>query len=196
MRVAKPTSLIVSFLFLLPLIAFAGKRTNSSFTESTYDITINRCAQVYSLHPDLIKAVIWRESRFNPKAVGKAGEVGLMQLTKPATKDWAKAHKRRVPLRYELFNPHLNIVIGSWYLARARNHWRNYYRQCQILALCEYNAGRNGMKSCVTVEKNGKVIIHRKQLHNYIKTIIERYSVYLAKRHTRKKQIMVTDNSF
>ena len=41
--------------------------------------------------PCLLKAVIWRESRFDRTAIGSKGEVGLMQvMPKYAGLEWAR----------------------------------------------------------------------------------------------------------
>ena len=101
---------------------------------------ISAASQKYNVSPALIRAIIWKESKFNPRVVGKAKEVGLMQITAGAVEDWSNATKQRVPSRRSLFKPSLNIEIGTWYLARAGKHW-NGYRSREILQISEYNAG-------------------------------------------------------
>ena len=41
----------------------------------------------------LVKAVVWRESRFDPKKRGSHGERGLMQVTERAANEWARENK-------------------------------------------------------------------------------------------------------
>jgi len=41
------------------------------------------------VEPALIKAVAWRESKFDTHARGRAGEIGLMQLREEAAQEWA-----------------------------------------------------------------------------------------------------------
>ena len=48
--------------------------------DHSQDKVIIAAASIYDMDPALIKAVIWRESRFNPDARGAAGELGLMQI--------------------------------------------------------------------------------------------------------------------
>ena len=66
-----------------------------------YDSAIVKASALYGVDARLIRAVIWKESRFNPKCVGKAGEIGLMQVTPaaageaPAATDWKVT--RRIP---------------------------------------------------------------------------------------------------
>ncbi len=97
-------------------------------------------SQKHNVSPSLIRAIIWRESKFNPRVIGKAKEIGLMQITSGAVQDWCKANKKSTPMRRSLFKPSLNIEIGTWYLARAGRHWDGY-KSKEILQISEYNAG-------------------------------------------------------
>lgn len=101
---------------------------------------INAASQKHNVPPSLIRAIIWRESKFNPRVVGKAKEIGLMQITDGAVKDWCNATKQQISSRRSLFKPSLNIEIGTWYLARAEKHWDGY-KSKEILQISEYNAG-------------------------------------------------------
>ena len=51
--------------------------------EDSFDREILAAAANHNINPALIKAVIWRESKFNPNATGKRGEIGLMQIMRP-----------------------------------------------------------------------------------------------------------------
>jgi soluble lytic murein transglycosylase len=105
-----------------------------------YDRIIRDAAKRHQLPPHLVKAVIRRESKFKCWVVGGAGEVGLMQVTPAVVRDWERATGRRCAATAQLFDPRLNIEIGSWCLARARNRWRGNPDR-EILALAQYNAG-------------------------------------------------------
>ena len=52
-----------------------------------YDKFILSVAGERQLDPMLIKAVVWRESRFDAHKVGTAGERGLMQVTDRAARE-------------------------------------------------------------------------------------------------------------
>lgn len=109
--------------------------------ETRYDRIIVQSAVRNGIDPCLLKAVIWKESRFNANARGTKGEIGLMQvMPQTCVKDWATNFGRPVPSNAVLSDPSLNIEIGSWYLGQCIKHWRDY-DDCTILALCEYNAG-------------------------------------------------------
>src|SRR5207248_7844277 len=67
------------------------------------------------LDPLLVAAVIQVESRFDPFAVSDAGACGLMQLM-PPTAQWLAGETSMRPAH--LFNPVLNIELGTSYLAQ------------------------------------------------------------------------------
>ncbi|PYL64283.1 MAG: hypothetical protein DMF25_07685, partial [Verrucomicrobia bacterium] len=59
-----------------------------------YDKLIAAVAARHRLDPMLVKAVVWRESRFDPEKYGTAGERGLMQVSQKAANEWA--HENRI----------------------------------------------------------------------------------------------------
>ena len=62
-----------------PLYAFYEWMSPARFHQ--YDRLIRSVALEHHLDPMLVKAVVWRESRFDPKKHGTHGERGLMQVT-------------------------------------------------------------------------------------------------------------------
>ena len=58
----------------------AQQRKLSNGSISVYDALIKKYAQRYELDWRLVAAIIHKESRFNPNAVGRGGSHGLMQL--------------------------------------------------------------------------------------------------------------------
>src|ERR671937_178858 len=57
------------------------------------DRLIRTVAVEHHLDPMLVKAVVWRESRFDPGKYGSRGERGLMQVTEKAANQWAREKK-------------------------------------------------------------------------------------------------------
>jgi soluble lytic murein transglycosylase len=113
-----------------------------------YDDLIRQASQRYGVAPELIKAVIWRESQFQPRKVGLQGERGLMQITEKAAADWARAEKIQTFVSTDLFDPKVNIEAGTWYLDRALTHWSAKDNPLPF-ALAEYNAGRTRVRRWV-----------------------------------------------
>jgi soluble lytic murein transglycosylase len=110
------------------------------YREHRYDRLIESAATRYGIDPALVSAVVWRESRYQPDSVGKAGEIGLMQVREPAAREWARASYVRDFQESHLYDPGTNILAGSWYLARALRRWAGQDDPAPF-ALAEYNAG-------------------------------------------------------
>ena len=110
--------------------------------ESPYDPIIVQVAHDTGVDPFLIRALIWRESRFNPLTHGTADEHGLMQVTPEVGQMWAKANKLTNYKDDDLYNPATNIRVGTWYLNRSIKRWSQTDDPISF-ALAEYNAGRS-----------------------------------------------------
>ncbi len=105
---------------------------------------IVREARRNGLDPALVAAVILVESHFDPFAVSSVGARGLMQLM-PPTAQWL-LQKDAEPARIRpahLFNPVLNITLGTSYLAQLMARFDGDL----IRALIAYNAGPNVARS-------------------------------------------------
>ncbi len=118
-----------------------------------YDGMIDAAARAHNLPPALVRAVVRQESRFNHRCVGKAGEIGLMQVTPAAAADWAAGTGRTNFNKYELFKPEINLQAGAWYLSRARNYWGAKANPLPY-ALAEYNAGRSNAQRWAKQDRN------------------------------------------
>lgn len=90
------------------------------------------------LDPLLILALIRQESAFQPNAVSPSRARGLMQLLAPTAREMARALKMRLPnFPRVLFQPDVNIKLGSHYLRRMSNSYQGHLP----LAFAAYNAG-------------------------------------------------------
>src|SRR5260370_33085121 len=88
-----------------------------------YDGLIRSVALEHHLDPMLVKAVVWRESRFDPKKNGGAGERGLMQVSEKAAREWARENKIDNFHAEKLFDPKTKPEAGEWNLRRAFENW-------------------------------------------------------------------------
>jgi soluble lytic murein transglycosylase len=148
-----------------------------------YDYLIRTVAVEHQLDPMLVKAVVWRESRFDPRKYGSHGERGLMQVSEKAANEWARENKIAGFYVDQLFDPKTNLEAGTWYLHRAVEHWKHESDPLPF-ALAEYNAGasraqrwsRNGVTdtSVRTFLKN----IDFPATRRYVESIIDRYKFY------------------
>jgi soluble lytic murein transglycosylase-like protein len=93
------------------------------------DAAVRDVADLYPVPPALVKAVIRRESAFNPRARSRVGAIGLMQVM--------PFNARKVGLREaELWDPDRNILGGTRLLAALLR----YYNGDMVAALAAYNA--------------------------------------------------------
>lgn len=106
---------------------------------------VNQYAQAYQLDPALLSAVILEESRFNPQALSPAGARGLMQIMPMTGKKIAKTVKVPDYADDLLYDPEMNIRLGSWYLASLMQEFGGR----EILALASYNAGPHVVREWV-----------------------------------------------
>jgi soluble lytic murein transglycosylase len=148
--------------------------------DSKYWKNIQKISRQRGIDPQLVRAVIFQESRFKRDAIGKKGEVGLMQVhLKGAVADWAKAHGKKVPSHAALCDVDLNLEIGTWYLARALKRWEKYRDQIP-LALVQYNAGATRADRWKPERLNGNVVPRIKiaATRAYVVNIMARYRKY------------------
>jgi len=149
-----------------------------------YDRLIRDVALGHHLDPMLVKAVVWRESRFDPKKRGSHGERGLMQVSERAANEWARETKIAGFHADQLFEPKTNLEAGAWYLHRAMEHWDSQSYPVPF-ALAEYNAGASraqrwsGGNSVAEIsERQFLQKIDFPGTRNYIESIIDRYRFY------------------
>lgn len=109
--------------------------------ERRYDRLIVAASAKYQIDPALIKAVIWRESGFDAEAVGKAGELGLMQVMEDAAWEWAHAERFETFHHGLIRDPQRNVMCGSYYLSKLLKRYTNTDNPV-VYALADYNAGR------------------------------------------------------
>ena len=186
----KKTILFRRYLIFLAILAilmlflpFAGDVREYLIDDNQFSEIIELNSKRYNLDKELIRAVIFVESKFNIKSRGKAGEIGLMQIIpKASVTDWARAHKRKLPSNYELFEPELNIAIGSWYLKKVMSKYGNAPEKIE-LALCAYNAGaKNADRYWKLSQKNKKKVVDNIDIAStkaYVKKIMKRYHKYI-----------------
>ena len=136
------------------------KHRRSSNTHSTdkYDRLIEEASKRHGVLFPLIKAVIKAESDFDPRAVSKAGALGLMQIM-PKNVNALKIS--------DPFNPLENIMGGTRYFKQLIDKYEGKLQ----LALAAYNAGPN------TVDYyNG--IPPLKETENYVKRVMKYFYLF------------------
>jgi soluble lytic murein transglycosylase-like protein len=120
--------------------------------KTPYDSLIGEHAELNALRPELVKAVVHTESRFNPSARSPKGALGLMQLM-PAT---AQQFGVSNPL-----DPEQNIRAGTAYLRQLLDKYNNN----ETLALAAYNAGPGA------VDRYGQTIPPYRETRQYVSKV-------------------------
>jgi soluble lytic murein transglycosylase len=110
--------------------------------ERSQDNHIRVAADRYDVDPALVKAVVWRESRFDPLARGRAGELGLMQLREIAAREWADSEQVIHFRHSHCLDPSTNTLAGAYYLGMLLKRYHHTDNPVPY-ALADYNAGRS-----------------------------------------------------
>jgi soluble lytic murein transglycosylase len=154
----------------------------TEWREQSQDAPIREAARRYGVEPALVKAVVWRESRFNPEARGTAQELGLMQIQEYAAGEWATAEHIPNFEHSTCLNPRTNLLAGTFYLGKLL---RRYSKTDHPLpyALADYNAGRGNVLKWATGEATTNSAAFMTQIgfpgtSNYVQAVMERYEHY------------------
>ncbi len=168
---------------VLLLLAFLGYRWRLTRIEFSQDKNILASSRKHGVDPALIKAVVWQESRFNPRARGTKGESGLMQIMERTGLEWA-GNERVLVSPETLMDPAKNIECGTWYLRKLLGRYQRTDNPVPY-ALADYNAGRRNvlkwMKGAATT--NSAAFINQigfPSTRQYVRAVVKRREKYVA----------------
>jgi soluble lytic murein transglycosylase len=102
-----------------------------------YKDDIDRAAAGMGLDPFSVAGLIRQETEFNPSASSGKQALGLMQLLFPTGREVGRRQGIPVPTARTLFDPAINIRLGTAYLKQQLDQWRGDWTQ----TLAAYNAG-------------------------------------------------------
>lgn len=136
----------------------AMPRDRSPERLTRYDAHIREAASLYQIPEELVRAVILVESNYDPRAVSRAGAIGLMQLM-PAT--------AATMLVEDIYDPRQNILGGTRYLRVLANMFNGDL----MLTIAGYNAGENA------VLRYGGIPPYP-ETQGYVTKVIENYQRY------------------
>jgi soluble lytic murein transglycosylase len=139
----KRVLVIVLVILTLVLSAFLS----NYYWTHRYDSLIARQAGIYRVDPDLVWSMIYEETYFSPWKIGRAGEIGLMQVTPLVGREWAAATGMKELEKQMSANPHSllrdperNIQIGCWYLEKIHEQFQDVPDAAPRM-IAAYNAG-------------------------------------------------------
>ena len=140
---------------------------------------VEAAAAEFGLEPNIIYSVMREESRFRQEVVSWAGAHGLMQMIMPT----AKAVARQMPLanfdKRMLYQPRINIKMGSWYLkSLIADFGGNVY-----YSLGGYNGGPHNIKRWLNEKKEMELDefledIPYNETRYYVKKVMRSYLRY------------------
>ncbi len=131
-------------ILILLLAGVGGYWGWYQWRDHSQDAPILAAARCYGVAPALVKAIVWRESRFSPRRRGRAGEFGLMQIRAAAAEEWALADHVPGFQADALVDPATNTLAGTWYLDKLLKRYAHTDNPLPY-ALADYNAGRSNV---------------------------------------------------
>ncbi|GGC56353.1 lytic transglycosylase [Paraburkholderia caffeinilytica] len=142
-----------------------AKRAQASPTESSdasrFADVIDEASRTFRIQPELLRAVIDVESRYNPKAVSDKGALGLMQVMPATARRFAGG---------DMLNPRDNVLTGARYL----RFLLDLFKDDVELTLAAYNAGENA------VIRAGYRVPSLPETRLYVPRVLARYRRMLA----------------
>ncbi|AVM66369.1 lytic transglycosylase [Peptostreptococcaceae bacterium oral taxon 929] len=147
---------LIKFIIKLFIIIFLVELVYLYFIPKKYDDIIDKYSTEYNVDKSLVKAVIFKESRFKETAVSSKGAIGLMQLM-PSTALWLM-NKLKIE-DYKIESADNNIRLGTYYLS----YLMNLMDSDEEHALLAYNAGPENAKRWVNSEGYSK-----EDMDNYV----------------------------
>ncbi len=144
-----------------------------------YEESIIKYSFQYNLDPHLVMAVIWVESKYEPKATSRKDARGLMQIIPPTGRWIAKEIKMETYSDDLLYDPDTNIRMGCWYLS----YLLEVFDGDVELALAAYNGGMGNVRKWLKdtrYSKDGTKLdfIPFKETSQYIDRVAKAYEQY------------------
>lgn len=141
---------VVLIIALLPI------NTAEAINKNDIENYIAEQALTYNLSPELVEAVIMKESSYREKVKNIDGTcVGLMQVNESDTAPWIAEELGMES--YDLTNPYDNIRMGCFYMAYLRDYWTEQGfpdEEVFSLMLLSYNRGIGGCKKYISSHEN------------------------------------------
>jgi soluble lytic murein transglycosylase len=172
----------ILFLVLFLVAGIALYLSREQARERKFIPQIRAAAKRYGVDPLLVKAIVWRESRFKPDVRGRRGELGLMQIQENAAREWADTEHIPSFAHEQCIDPGTNTLAGTFYFGKLLKRYARTDNPIPY-ALADYNAGRgNVLKwNTGTAATNSAAFIGQIRFPgtgSYVKTVMQRYALY------------------
>jgi Transglycosylase SLT domain len=128
----------------------------SNFQRTSYLGDVHAAEGRFGIPHGLLDALIWTESRYNPRAVSSAGAAGLGQLMPGTAKELGVRNR---------FDPQSNIQGAASYLRQMLDRFGMVH-----LALAAYNAGPGAVGKAKGIPLNSET-------PSYVRSVIARWNL-------------------
>lgn len=144
-----------------------------------YDWAVSDYAGQRGVRQELVWAIMYNESRFQPHVVSPANAIGLMQIVPRTGFEIAQALGETGFAPDDLYDPVTNIRYGTWYLRSMLDRFEGN----EVCAMASYNAGpdvvskwwrnKGSFSEEIFIEE-----IPYKETNNYVKQVLLTYRIY------------------
>ncbi len=146
---------------------------------SPYNETVTQSAGRFGVSTEFIYSIMRQESSFNPQARSQMDAFGLMQLLPEVAKREADANYIQYHNPEDLYEPFVNIPIGS---AHLRELWDKYNGEI-ILAVASYNASSDAIATWLKTRFRGDTLefiedIPYDETRDYVKLVLRNLVAY------------------
>jgi soluble lytic murein transglycosylase len=175
--------LVAGIVLAIPLFR---KAVNELTLPLAYSNVIRQQAAEKHLDPALIAAVIYAETKFDPRP-SSAGAEGLMQILPGTAKYLARRSGATAFTIADLGTPAVNIAYGSYYL----RYLLDQYGGSEMLALAAYNGGMTNVDRWIERARSqgGQLSINQipfPETRAYVQRVLQAQQDY---RHTYARQL-------
>lgn len=173
----------IAILIIILFLLFGGIKIQNIILKKIYPLKyteeVEKHSEKYGLDKLLVYAIIKAESNFEPNITSSSGACGLMQLMESTAKEIAKKVGYEYTVKEELYNPNINIMLGTKYFSELLEKYDNNLN----LALSAYNAGIGNVSKWIEngiIAEDGSNIedIPFQETNNYVRKILRDYNIY------------------
>ncbi len=145
-----------------------------------YKNLVFKYADFFDLDPYLVTAIMYRESKFDTRALSPKGAIGLMQIM-PDTASWIAQNLKIEDFQVDdLYDSETNIYFANWYLADLSHEFEGNL----IAILAAYNGGRGNVNKWIT-ENQWSGEVHKinqipfPETQKFVSSVLSLYQRYL-----------------
>ena len=165
------------FIFLFEILKIQNYILKKIY-KTEYLEYVYKYSEENNIDPLLTLSIIKAESNFERNIKSSSGAVGLMQLMEATAIEEANEINEDIIVTETLYNPEINIKIGTKYFAKLLKRYEN-----TLIALAAYNAGIGNVNSWIEdgrIKEDGSDIenIPFKETNNYVRKIMRNYRIY------------------